>query len=217
MITNVTEEQIAQMSKTIFRFCQSRTGSYHDAEDLAQEILLVACKTTNEFPNEKAFYAFVWKTADLVLKSWYREQSKRRSEELDEDIADDPFALLEEKANDNEQLRLIIRELTRLSSNYRRVTVEYYIDGRSVADIEKRLSLTESMVKYLLFQSRKHIKEGIVMEKELGRLSYDPVELTLFFWGGRNRYYEVFDGNKLRQNIVMACYYDKLTEEQLSL
>ena len=55
------------------------------------------------------------------------------------------------------------------------------------------------------------------MEKELGRLSYDPVELTLFFWGGRNRYYEVFDGNKLRQNIVMACYYDKLTEEQLSL
>ena len=217
MITNVTDEQIAQMSKTIFRFCQSRTGSYHDAEDLAQEILLVACKTTNQFPNEKAFYAFVWRTADLVLKSWYREQSKRRSEELDEDIADDPFALLEEKANDNEQLRLIIRELTRLSSNYRRVTVEYYIDGRSVADIAKRLSLTESMVKYLLFQSRKHIKEGIVMEKELGRLSYDPVELTLFFWGGRNRYYEVFDGNKLRQNIVMACYYDKLTEEQLSL
>ena len=217
MITNVTDEQIAQMSKTIFRFCQSRTGSYHDAEDLAQEILLVACKTTNEFPNEKAFYAFVWKTADLVLKSWYREQAKRKSEELDENLADERYALLEEKAADKEQLRLIVRELARLSSNYRRVTVEYYIDGKSVGEIAKHLSLTESMVKYLLFQSRKHIKEGIVMEKEYGRLSYDPVELTLFFWGGRNVYYEVFDGNKLRQNIVMACYYDKLTEEQLSL
>ncbi|MBP5669880.1 MAG: hypothetical protein J6X14_06175 [Lachnospiraceae bacterium] len=41
------------------------------------------------------------------------------------------------------------------------------------------------------------------MEKEYGRLSYDPVELTLFFWGGRNVYYKIFDGNKLRQNIVI--------------
>lgn len=113
------------------------------------------------------------------------------------------YALLEEKAADKEQLRLIVRELARLSSNYRRVTVEYYIDGRSVGEIAKHLSLTESMVKYLLFQSRKHIKEGIVMEKEYGRLSYDPVELTLFFWGGRNVYHEIFDGNKLRQNIVI--------------
>lgn len=52
---------------------------------------------------------------------------------------------------------------------------------------------------------------------EPGRLSYDPVELTLFFWGGECPYYDIFRGNRLRQNIVMACYYDRLTEEQLSL
>ena len=52
-------EQIAQMSKSMFRYCLSRTNSYHDAEDLAQEILLISCKGENSFPNEKAFYAFV--------------------------------------------------------------------------------------------------------------------------------------------------------------
>ncbi|MBR2283808.1 MAG: hypothetical protein IJ874_05240 [Ruminococcus sp.] len=31
--------QIEMMSKSMFRYCLSRTGSYHDAEDLAQEIL----------------------------------------------------------------------------------------------------------------------------------------------------------------------------------
>ena len=46
MTGRIDDEQIRQMSKTIFRFCLSRTGSYYDAEDLAQEILLVACKTT---------------------------------------------------------------------------------------------------------------------------------------------------------------------------
>ena len=49
------------------------------------------------------------------------------------------------------------------------------------------------------------------------RLSYDPVELTMFFWGGRCPYYGIFDGSRIRQNAVMACYYDKMTQEELSL
>ena len=67
MTAGMNDEQIEQMSKTMFRFCLSRTGSYHDAEDLAQEILLIACRSTNYFENEKAFYAFVWKTAGNIL------------------------------------------------------------------------------------------------------------------------------------------------------
>ena len=217
MTAGMNDELIEQMSKAIFRFCLSRTGSYHDAEDLAQEILLVACKSTNHFENEKAFYAFVWKTAGNIMKSWYRRQSRQRTEELDEETVDSRYDELEEQARDNEQLRLIVRELSRLSSGYRRVSVAYYIDGKSVREIAGQLSLSESMVKYLLFQSRKRMREGIDMVLETGRLSYDPVDLTLFFWGGSCRYYELLKDNRLRQNILMACYYDRLTEEQLSL
>lgn len=216
-VTGINDGQIEQMSKALFRFCLSKTGSTYDAEDLAQEIMLVACKTTNDFVNEKAFYAFVWKTAANILKSWYRRQARQRTEELDEQLPDHRYAELEEQAEDHEQFRLILRELARLSSDHRRVSVSYYIDGRSVREIAGDFSLSESMVKYLLFQSRKRIREGIVMEREPGRLSYDPVELTLFFWGGRCPYYGIFDGSRIRQNVVMACYYDKMTEEELSL
>ena len=217
MTGGINDGQIGQMSKTIFRFCLSRTGSYHDAEDLAQEILLVACKTTNHFESEKAFYAFVWKTAGNILKSWYRRQSGQRTEKLDEELPDHRYEELEEQAQDQEQLRRILRSLAGLSSDYRRVTVAYYIDGQTVHKIAERFSLSESMVKYLLFQSRKRIREGISMEMESGRLSYDPVDLTLVFWGGKCVYYDIFNDNRLRQNIVMACYYDRQTEEQLSL
>ncbi len=217
MTGGINDEQIGRMSKTIFRFCLSRTGSYHDAEDLAQDILLVAFKTTNHFESEKAFYAFVWKTAGNILKSWYRRQSGQHTEKLDEYLPDHRYEELEEQAQDHEQLCQILSSLARLSSDYRRVAVAYYINGRSVREIAERFSLSESMVKYLLFQSRKRIREGINMEMESVRLSYDPVDLTLFFWGGKNVYYDVFHENRLYQNIVMACYYDRLTEEQMSL
>ena len=113
-------EQIAEMSKSMFRYCLSRTGSYHDAEDLAQEIMLISCKGENSFPNEKAFYAFVWRTADNILKGWYR--SRRETAELDDTISDGSWEALEEQAQENEQLRLITRELSHSirASDFRR-------------------------------------------------------------------------------------------------
>ena len=122
----------------------------------------------------------------------------------------------DKQAAENEQLRLITRELSHLNSNYRHVMVAHYVDGLSVKEISERFSLSQSMVKYLLFQSRKRIREGINMERTYGKLSYRPVELDLFFWGGKNNYYDKFD-SRLAQNIMMACYYDKQNEEQISL
>ncbi len=214
MIANEYREQIEMMSKSMFRYCLSRTGSYHDAEDLAQEIMLISCKGEQSFENEKAFYAFVWRTADNILKGWYR--SRRETAELDDTISDGSWEALEEQAQENEQLRLITRELSLLNSNYRKAMVAYYVDGMSVREISERFGITQSMVKYLLFQSRKKIKEGTVMERDFGKLSYDPVELLLAFWGTNNNYYGKFD-DKLGQNILMCCYYDKQSEEQIAL
>ena len=216
MTADEYKKQIVQMSKTMFRYCLSRTDSYHDAEDLSQEILLISCKGENKFPNEKAFYAFVWRTADNILKSRYRAKNIFDTQELDENISDDSWKELEDEMREKEQLSLIVRELALLSSNYRRVMTAYYIDGLSVKNISLRFSLSESMVKYLLFQSRKKVKEGVNMERNYGKLSYAPVELSLRFWGGKNIYWNLFD-SKVRQNIIMACYYDKQNEEQLSL
>ena len=53
------------------------------------------------------------------------------------------------------------------------------------------------------------------MAMESSILRNDAVDLTLFFWGGKCAYYDFFSENRLRQRIVMACYYDRLTEGQL--
>ncbi len=209
-------EKIAQMSQSIFQYCLSRTSSYQESEDLSQEIILALFESIENLRDEKAFYGFIWRTADNILKGWYRGRDKRHTSELDEAIPDNCWEKLEEQAYENEQLRLMTRELSLLNSSYRRVMVAYYVDGLSVRDISGKFSLSQSMVKYLLFQSRKRIQEGVNMERTFGELSYKPVSLELVFWGGKNNYWGKFD-SRLRQNIMMACYYSKQNEEQIAL
>lgn len=170
MNTTERHEKIAQMSKSIFQYCLSRTSFYQESEDLAQEILLTLCENIEKLCDEKAFYAFVWRTADNILKGWYRNKCKRNYTELNVAASDYSWESLEEQAQENEQLMLITRKLALLSSHYRRVMVAYYIEGFSVKEISARFSISQSMVKYLLFQSRNRIKEGITMERNFGKV-----------------------------------------------
>ena len=132
---------------------------------------------------------------------------------MTEDIpSDDEFA-----EDDNSDIYLLRRELTLLSEKYRKATIMYYIDGRSCSEISSALAISESMVKYLLFKSRKILKEGMSMERNLGELSYNPRTLIPMYSGqGPNKFWE-FMQSKIRQNIVSACYNDALTIQQISL
>lgn len=209
------KEQVAQMSKTIFSYCLSRTSSYTEAEDLSQEILLECCRCIANLKDEKAFYAFVWRTADNILKKYYSRKKRVKKCELDESYSDNPYNEIEERAETDTQLGLISRELAFLRSSYRKAMIEYYINERSVKEIAQLLSISESMVKYLLFQSRKRIKEDITMERTYGEYSYNPVRLSMRYWGENNIYWGIL--NKISHNIIMSCYFEKQTEEQISI
>jgi len=206
-------EKIAEVSKTIFSYCMARTSCREDAEDLSQDIICELIKSSNSLRDDAAFYGFMWSVASNVCKQWYRKRSAHTSAELSEDIPD------EEAAFDGEDpdIYLLRRELSLLSERYRRATILYYIDRKSCSEISKALSISESMVKYLLFKSRKKLKEGLKMERNLGELSYNPKTLIPMYSGqGPNRFWD-FMQSKIRQNIVSACYNDSLTLSQISL
>lgn len=55
------------------------------------------------------------------------------------------------------------------------------------------------------------------MERNYGKQSYNPKGLSLLFWGDvSEQYYNLCD-SKISQNILFACYNDKLSAEQISL
>ncbi len=206
-------EKITEVSKTIFSYCIAKTPTREEAEDLSQEILYELIKSAENIRDDKAFYAFMWGVAGNVYKQWYRKKLKNNTCELSEDItSDDVFS-----EDDNNDIYLLRRELALLSEKHRKATILYYIDGRSCSEISSALAISESMVKYLLFKSRKILKEGMNMERNLGELSYNPKTLIPMYSGhGPNQFWE-FMQSKIKQNIVSACYNDALTVQQISL
>ncbi len=213
MNKNELHDKISEVSKTIFSYCMAKTPTREEAEDLSQDILCELLKSAENIRDENAFYSFMWGVAGNVYKQWYRKKLKNKTCELSTEIpVEERF--VEDEKND---IYLLRRELTLLSEKYRKATIMYYIDGSSCSEISSALSISESMAKYLLFKSRKILKEGMNMERNLGELSYNPKTLHPMYHGqGPNRFWD-FMQSKIKQNIVSACYNDALTVQQISL
>ncbi len=202
----------ADMAKSILSYCIARTSNQFEAEDLAQDIILEIYKSVGDLRDTKAFYGFMWAIAGNIYKQWCRKKSNRKECELTNDLIDHTVF-----SDDNSLIYLLRRELALLSEKHRKAAVLYYIENMSCSQISQHLSISESMVKYLLFKSRQILKEGINMERNYGQQSYNPKELSILYWGnGTNTYNSVYE-TKISQNILFACYNDKLTAEEISL
>lgn len=207
------DKKIEEAAKSLLSYCITRTSDHFEAEDLAQDIILEVYRSAEKLKNVEAFYGFMWAVAGNVYKNWCKTKAKMRNCEFLSELPD----VKEELEETDETIFLLRRELSLLSEKYRKAAVLYYIENKSCLEISEKLSISESMVKYLLFKSRQILKEGITMERNLGTQSYNPKGLSLMFWGnGANRYYNLCD-SKISQNILFACYNDNLTAEQISL
>ncbi len=205
------DEKITQASKSILSYCMARVSDQHDAEDLAQDIIVEIMKSSGTIRDDKAFYGFMWAVAGNVYKQWCRKKASRKECELDYDIC-------EKIDDDKSDVYLLRRELSLLAKRYRRATTLYYLENKSCAQISSDLSISESMVKYLLFKARKILKDGMNMERNFGEQSYNPKTLYIMYMGeGPNHYWDLVEGNMIRQNILWACYNDRLTEEDIAL
>ena len=207
------DAKIEDAAKSLLSYCIARTSNYFEAEDLSHDIILEIYKSANNIRNKDAFYGFMWAIAGNVYKQWCKNKARNKECELIDNLYDE-FEFL---GDENSELYLLRRELTLLSEKYRKAVILYYIERKSCLEISTLLSISESMVKYLLFKSRQILKEGMSMERNYGQQSYNPKGLSLLFWGnGENRYYHLCD-SKISQNILFACYNDRLTAEQISL
>lgn len=217
------DEKIKETSKVIFSYCRSRTSNQYDAEDLAQDIVVEIYRSAANIRNDRAFYGFMWSVAGNVYRQWCRRKQLSRevgsTEEFSgEDLGQDfgAAAAFETVLGEDTDILLLRRELALLSKKYRTAMILYYLENRPCSQIADMLSVSEGMVKYLLFKARKTVKDGMSMERNYGEQSYNPREFGFRFWGDVNHYGNICD-SRLVQNILFACSNDKLNAEQISL
>jgi RNA polymerase sigma factor (sigma-70 family) len=211
--------KVTECTRSIFTFCLSRVSSREEAEDLSQEIVKEVLKSANSLRDEEAFYGWMWAIANNVYKGYLRNRKRIERSDIDENLAHRSSKIRETVVLQNEELNILRRELSLLSENYRRATIMYYIDNKSCSQISLELQTSLEMVKYLLFKSRKILREGMNMAREYGEKSYNPGIFNIDVWMDEmdyKLYYELFE-RRLPGNILLAAYYNSITVGEMSI
>lgn len=139
----------------IFQFLKNRTGDADVAADLLQETFLKVYRFLDSYQPTAAMKSWVFQIARNTLVDWWRgslkEPQKVASHELGEDqlVCPDlqPEALLERRS----QLESWLKEL---SGAQRKVVWLRLTQGLNDEEISRRLALSVSAVKSLLFRAR---------------------------------------------------------------
>ena len=155
------DSRITETAMSLFSYCTARTSNHFEAEDLAQDIILEIYKSADNIKNTDAFYGFMWAVARNVYKQWCKNKAKIKMCELNDNLQLEDLI----PEDDSSEVYILRRELTLLAEKYRRAIILYYIENKSCSEISCILSVSESMVKYLLFKSRQILKGGMVMER----------------------------------------------------
>ena len=215
------QEKVAKLLsdnlRNIFAFSLSRLYDSSEAEDLTNDIICEVLKCARQLKNDEAFYGFMWRIAENTFKKRIRK-SHFQTIEFDESFVGTYWVTPEEEYLHSEELNLLRRELSLLSKQYRETTVAYYIYGKSCSEISTDFGISNEMVKYYLFKTRKILKEGIGMSREFGEKSYNPGTFRMDYWGGGDNscYWQLFK-RKLPGNILLSAYDTPVTIQELSI
>ena len=142
----------------IYNWSVKKTNNREDAEDLTNSIFLAIFEYLNKDIEVKKIENLIWKIARNIwctkAKKYIKEKNNISYDETYEygyeDITIDKIIYTE-----------IINEIDNynLSENEIKVFKLYYIKDLSIKEIKEKLNITESSIKYYLFNARKKIKE----------------------------------------------------------
>lgn len=134
--------------------------SKEDAEELAQDVFIKAYQSINSFKGKSKFSTWLYRIAYNISISHTRKK-KYDTVDIDENLLTDQeiFETYNEFINYEEsEKKVILNEaISLLSENEGLIITLYYIEERSVQDIEEITGLSKSNIKIKLFRSRKKL------------------------------------------------------------
>jgi RNA polymerase sigma factor (sigma-70 family) len=207
--------------RNVYYFCLKKTRNADEAESLASEITAAIVERLYAGDTPENFTAWVYAIARNRWSAWAKQRYDRRERFTDTALDELDIASgsdVEAGAEYREQLAILRRELAFVAREYREIVIAYYIEDRSVADIAKSLGIPVGTVKWKLYESRKHLKEGMKMSREFGPRSYKPEEIR--FVGAASPKGSPPTGaveRKIPKNLVLEASDNPSTAEELAI
>lgn len=210
------EQWVERYSLPLFRWALGKSGSRTEAEDLAQEIWLqffsAAKKQKVEQPEHLLFRIarFVW------CKGL---RNKRGEHSLPDHLSAPDFADgLADSDEEKAQIRWLHEKITRMSYLHREAMILYYIEQMPQKQIAAKLHLTESTVRWYLFDTRRKLREETKTMHTTPAHAYRPRRMTLGVNGivAPELATKQIEQNLLMQNILIACWEEPRTAEEVA-
>jgi len=155
--------------EAVYRYAYRLTGSVHDAEDLTQEVFLIAQRKMGQL--RKADGAKSWLFA-VARNSFLRERQRQRpasAADFDLDVNVLPDATPDDSV-DGDRLQAV---LNRLPEVFRVAVVMYYFEERSYKEIADELHVPIGTVMSRLARAREHLR-AMLLAAELKTPNQQP-------------------------------------------
>lgn len=201
------EKTITEYLKPIFGFALKRCKSIHDAEDLAQEIVIKAFRALLIKDDVADMGKFIWTVAHNTLSNYYRDSAKSMVGVSIDEVAEliaDPYSEID-ACDNTESIQRLRSEIAYLSKLQRRIVIAYYFENRRQADIARELGIPLGTVKWHLFEAKKELKRGMDMMRKTSDLKFNPIKFHSIGFNGSSgkKSPDEFLRSTLSQNI---CY-----------
>ena len=207
----------------LLNWAYKKTGGKTEAEDLTQEVLLQVFRSAQKEPHIEKLDNFIWKIAHFVWCNYLKRnivlQSCVLTDSFDYDFLsekDHADKYIEEEEL-NETVRKMRLKISKLNYLQREIMVMHYIDDLPVKSISKKLNITESSVKWHLYDTRKKLKKEII-EMNNTDFVYRPGKLHMAVSGNSGPAPDTWKINEslTKQNICLACCKEARTAGELA-
>jgi len=222
MANPLIDEFATRYMESVYYYCLKKTGSSHEAEELASDITLHIVTALQNGTVPTHFHAWMWRIAHNRYSRWAAAKRRHTDTIMPDDVEDydaaDTDGEIFREIEDSEELTSLRRELAFIASDYREILVAYYFDDRRIKDIAASLSLPEGTVTSKLYRARHMLKEGMTMARTFGVKSYKPEEVRFTAsghftndqpWGTLT--------HLLYKNMFLEVYGSSLTAKDLAL
>lgn len=213
------EKTIAEYLKPVFGFALKRCRSVQDAEDLSQEIILLAFRALLNRDDIAEPGKFIWTVAHNALSNYYRDNARSVVGASIDDIAE-VLADSESFAEDDsaENVRRLQRGIAYLSGLQRRIVIAYYFEHRRQADIAQELGIPLGTVKWHLFEAKKELKRGMNTMRQASQLKFNPIRFDSYGLNGTvgTKSPDEFFRSALSQNICYCVRNEAKTVEEIA-
>lgn len=165
------EVLIRRYYKLVFGIIYRKTGDYHVACDLTQEVFIKVAKSVSSYKGEGKFKSWLTSITYHHCTDHFRSaiQVRRKNEiEIPPEISDESmnvYRLLER----NDERRAIRDALMELPHYQRDTIVLSYFEGMKIREISELMQCTESTVKSRLYQGLAKLRKVVKGDDGCGK------------------------------------------------